>query len=296
MRQLRDTLPLDTLPLDSASYLHTTNSLTFFISRHGQAEHNHITTLQKKVFRDPDTNLTKAGEAMAVNAGRAINAEFGTINTKLGFGTFNVASGTFTAAAENMNGMVKFDYCYGSDLIRTHKTFSGIISNIDDSFLPIILKLTVLPCAHELEFRDDGNCDAKPTLTSLFTNENKMQCTRPRELSCNQIRGYTRKNTLRNILSVVDIDWILYDTFYGNSTRTDTTRDKTICKNTSMIEECIKHIVATEAAEATEAAKVHTPSGGMKLRNRQRKTKTKRKINRSKIYTYSKRRQIYNRY
>jgi hypothetical protein len=95
-----------------------------------------------------------------------------------------------------------------------------------------------------------------------------------------------RSLTKSNQTIYVPIDWSLYDAFYGKSTRSYTKLDKTICKNTSMIEECIKHIVAKKAAAA------QTPSGGMKLRKRQRKTKTKRKINRSKIYTYSKRRRV----
>jgi broad specificity phosphatase PhoE len=300
MRELRNAFSID-----SASYLHTTNSFTFYIVRHGQADHNHIKGYIKKVFREYDTNLTTLGEQMAVDAGNAINNEFVSIN----------ATGV----------MAKLDYLYCSDLIRTHQTFQKIISKIDDKFLhiqpalkPVIppathwaidtsarptIQLTILPCAHELEFRDDGKCDANFGVGSFFTNENKMVCTRSRTpiSTCSDLQGSTPcrtpTSTCSQLLSgtnsgttiFIIIDWSLYDTYYGNSTRTDTKLDKTICKNTSMIEECIKHIVAKEAAEAAAA---QTPSGGMKLRKRQRKTKTKRKINRSKIYTYSKRRRV----
>lgn len=230
------------------------NMLTFYLVRHGQAVHN--TKEYGKIFRKKDTSLTVIGEVMAVAAGEAINK----ISQKL-------------------------DYLYVSDLKRTHQTLLNIVKNIEEKNLPIItaadntksMTITVLPCAHELKFiKDNGSpCDLNTLkLVAKFTKENEMSCTKsdrilPTNAACNLLTSEVP----------ININWNFYDTFYNESNRTDT--NQTFCKNTSMIEQCIKHIIELTPAQP----------GGMKRHRSKRKTnrKTHRKPRHTKIYKYSKR-------
>lgn len=276
LRELRDTFSISEVELSQ-------KQLTFYLVRHGQAEHNTKMSINKTINRTLDTSLTEIGKQMAKRAGTAINAHF-----------------------KGKTPLDKFHHLYVSDLTRTHDTLLGIVMNIDLHYLPLLaegnsMKITVLPCAHELKFTKDGRCDLnmdKPFLGKFFSNltkENIMNCDVPSDTDvrpCSSLE-YTHEGKIISI----QIDWENYTKFYENSNRTKRS-DITFCKGTSMIEQCIKHI------NELKPNNQYAIAGGMKRYRSNRKInrkinrKTNRKITKkthikprhTKIYKYSKRR------
>lgn len=200
------------------------NSFTFYLVRHGQAEHNLYS--KTTVFRKTDTSLTQNGIRGALYSGYAINDDL-----------------------ELNNAALK--YYFTSDLIRTRQTLESILSGIQSKHMTLdtranIIQLVVLPCSHELSFVSDGNCDSKLNMGQPFTSENKMSCTDLNNYmdSSPQFKNCVSYNvqSADNVSILVKINWSLYTSFYGNSYRGSKARSRKQCRQTSMIEESINYI------------------------------------------------------
>ncbi len=251
------------------------NDFTFYLVRHGQAEHNLYT--KTKIIRKKDTSLTEIGDRGAYNAGVAINNYLG----------------------EN----VFLKYFFTSDLIRTKQTLGGILRGITSKHLFMngnTVNVIVLPCSHELAFVSDGKCDATVNLAQPFTSENKMFCTKlnnyennsPGYNDCVRFNGKTSDNININI----NIDWSHYAEFYGNSYRGDTNKKiygtKKKCRNTSMIEESIEIINKKSSLEnmGTEEQNLSLPQRTQQSQGGKKKKKTKKRRKKNKTRGKSRKR------
>jgi broad specificity phosphatase PhoE len=199
---------------------------TFYLVRHGQAEHNLYskTTIKRKT----DTSLTEFGNKGRKKAGIAINSDL------------------------KNNG--KIEYYFASDLIRTRETFSGILNGITLGHLSLKqtnnIDIIVLPCSHELAFSPDGQCDTAANMAQLFTSENNMSCTKFNNYKENtdEYKKCVMFNseTYDNTKIVINIVWSYYSNFYDNSYRGNTSKkiygSKKQCRDTSMIEQAISII------------------------------------------------------
>ena len=200
------------------------STYSFYLVRHGQAEHNLYS--KTTVFRKTDTSLTQNGVRGALYSGYAINDDL-----------------------ELNNALLK--YFFTSDLIRTRQTLESILSGIQSKYMVLdtranIINLVVLPCAHELSFVSDGNCDSKVNMGQPFTSENKMSCTELNNYgsSTPQFKACVSYNvqSADNINIVVKINWNMYSNFYGNSYRGSRAKTRKQCRQTSMIEESMNYI------------------------------------------------------
>jgi bisphosphoglycerate-dependent phosphoglycerate mutase len=218
---LIDLIDINIKNIEHVDLKNINNELTFYLVRHGQAEHNLYT--KTTVFRKKDTSLTSIGIKQAINAGFVINKYLG-------------------------KGML--NYYFTSDLIRTRQTLSNILSGIKSSNLtfdrePNTINLLVIPCSHELHFVSDGKCDSSKHISQVFSSENKMSCTKfnkyidktPRYKDCVSFNTTTSDN----MDIIVNIDWSFYTNFYGTYRGNETKKQ---CYNTSMLEESIKYIIS----------------------------------------------------
>jgi bisphosphoglycerate-dependent phosphoglycerate mutase len=261
----------------NSDILHLSNTFTFYLIRHGQAEHNLYT--KTTVLRKTDTSLTEIGKRAAIKAGTAINEDLGE------------------------TGILK--YYFASDLIRTRQTLSGVLRGIQSKHLTFntranIIDIIILPCSHELAFVSDGKCDANINMGQPFTNENNMSCTKWNNYNSNQPKQFTdcvtfNTMTADNINIVVNINWTFYSEFYGQSYRGDTSKKiygtKKQCRNTSMIEQSIGFINSTEPKVAGKRMKTRVTRNRMTAINRmtaRNRKITKRKKNKRKTKKYYK--------
>lgn len=224
---------LNDLNVDS-DILNLSNTFTFYLIRHGQAEHNLYT--KTTIVRKTDTSLTENGKRGALYAGFAINEDLGE------------------------NGILK--YYFASDLIRTRQTLSGILSGIKSKHLTFstranMINVVILPCSHELAFVSDGKCDSTVNIGQPFTNENNMSCTKLTNYNGSQPKQFADCVTFNTLTAdnaniVVNINWSFYTEFYGQSYRGDSSKKiygtKKQCRNTSMIEQCIDYINKNQVA------------------------------------------------
>ena len=254
----------DLADISANNELQTNKQFTFYLVRHGQAEHNvsgrHNVT---------DTTLTNVGRSGAKKAGIALNTEL---------------------TRENL----VIRYYFVSDLIRTRQTFEGILSGINSSRLYLEtrankINLLILPCSHELPFISNGNCDSsmnlKANISILGSEENKMSCyklnnysiTEPQYITCVSFNCLTSDN----ITLLVNIDWSIYSQFYDKSFRGDKKKKffsaKKQCRQTSMIEESMRYILTPNKVRV----------GGKKTRKYIKHIKTKKQKKRNR---YSRRR------
>jgi broad specificity phosphatase PhoE len=220
----------DLSDIPTNNQLNTNTKFTFYLVRHGQAQHN-ITGSHNVI----DTSLTNIGRSGAKNAGIALNNELTQNNSIL-------------------------RYYFASDLIRTRQTLQGILSGVETSRLYLEtrakkINLLILPCAHELPFVSNGNCDSstniKVNISQLGSEENKMSCnklnnyssTTPQYITCVSFNCITSDN----VTLLVNLDWSIYAQFYDKSYRGDRMKtffsSKKQCRQTSMIEESMKYII-----------------------------------------------------
>jgi broad specificity phosphatase PhoE len=245
---------------------------TFYLVRHGQAEHNLYT--KTTIKRKTDTSLTEFGNKGRKKAGIAINSDL------------------------KNNG--KIEYYFASDLIRTRETFSGILNGITLGHLSLKqtnnIDIIILPCSHELAFTPDGQCDIAANMAQLFTSENNMSCTKFNNYNenTNEYKKCVMFNseTFDNTKIVIKINWSYYINFYDNSYRGNTSKkiygSKKQCRDTSMIEQAIS-IITGPSSSKNENVNVYKTMeneerilGGKhrktKKRRKHRKTKKRRKI------------------
>jgi bisphosphoglycerate-dependent phosphoglycerate mutase len=241
----------------NASISNISNTFTFYLIRHGQAEHNLYT--KTTILRKTDTSLTELGKNSAVKSGISINNDLGE------------------------KGMI--NYYFASDLIRTRQTLSSVLKGIQSKHLNFntranVIDIIILPCSHELAFVSDGKCDANINMGQPFTNENNMSCTKFNNYNNSQPKQFAdcvtfNAITADNVNIVVNINWTFYTAFYGQSYRGDSSKKlygtKKQCRNTSMIEQSILFIHSTQSQVAGKRNKRKT------RRKKQNKRKTKKR-------------------
>ena len=177
----------------------------FYLVRHGEAEHNLYSSLEK--IKSPfniDTSLTKTGLKQALHAGEFLYTYLKPRNYKI-------------------------DYLLSSDLKRTWQTLTSILTGLPKSYAKN-KKITILPCAHELMYRIEGSCDSH-MIRDLrgFAGENRT--------SCGSNNGNKECQMIKKGGVEYKIDWSHYNKFYDNEGRDPVyfTESKYTCTDTNMI-------------------------------------------------------------
>lgn len=230
------------------------NTYIFYLVRHGQATHNVYKTKDKffaQITRKKDTHLTDAGTNQALQSGEEARVL--------------ISSG-------NVAMMLPPSYLFASDLMRTRET---LVSFLNGMGIPYTTDIIVLPCSHELDYKKDGNCDAKAGL--LSSAENITSCAINID-SCKKIDKY-------------NVDWSAYDNFYKNGTgvgmRSGICTDKSCnaykCKNTDMLKEAISIINSKQQTGGLKRKKRRTRKRRKNLRNT-KKRRYRKKTNKKKSY------------
>lgn len=186
----------------------------FFIIRHGNSIHNEYTTLTKiqSLYR-LDTTLTENGQREARDAGIFLRNYLQTYQLPI-------------------------HMIFSSDLKRTRQTLTIIMSQLKSNRMTNIV---VLPCAHELHFRENGSeddglksCDRKmiSDLRGALAGENKMDC----DTVCNDFVD-NQCCVVRYDDIKLKVDWRYYNSFYDNKKRDSVyySKGKYTCTETNMI-------------------------------------------------------------
>ena len=127
----------------------------FLLIRHGQATHNlyNFFTKIQSLYKQ-DTLLTEEGEKQAMKTGEFLKKYL-------------------------LNKRLRIDYIFTSDLKRTRQTMTLIVDQIKPNR---IREMIVLPCAHELSYSTEKNCDLRTInhiewkLAEKLAGENRMRC------------------------------------------------------------------------------------------------------------------------
>jgi broad specificity phosphatase PhoE len=193
-------LPID---LDQLKYKFKTDTIKFYIVRHGQAEHNEKKWNMAGLSLELDTTITQEGEMQAIKSAKEL---------------------------KNILRNETIDIVCASDLQRTRQTVLPFIFQFH--FLGLSdfsQKIVIVPCANELnKSGKNGNCYEKSSKASVFASksarENYPAC-EPK--TCPSIRLQDGN---------IDIDWSLYSLFYDNKMRSyPNLTDKPNCKDTNMV-------------------------------------------------------------
>lgn len=228
------------------------NTFIFYVVRHGHGKHNlakDLGSVNKALqtvtgsLKDPDlTNeddkkkhhLTSSGEEQAIKAGKEL---------------FRQRPG------------LKIDFLFASDLKRTRQTLykflEGILFENSKDFLfenskdffkrnsmstvpqilnPNIKSVTILPCAHELNYGKNG-CDGKQWLPTA--QENTMTCAGTGTSCgkngdyCSSIPPIPRDPNPYNLC----LNWELYNEFYDGTRKSQ--KSSVQCRKTNMIQQAI---------------------------------------------------------
>jgi hypothetical protein len=251
----------------------TDHTYIFYFIRHGEGEHNVASRFKKMNLVDPE--LTKGGVESTISINKAllddIYVECAKIDDK------NV-------------------YVFSSDLYRTRETLQYSIYGLDKIFKNMDNSIHVLPCSHELNYFNSGECDKKNTISG---NENKSNC-KTLKYDENQIQQDTYgcdqvllvRNPKEQVLLVRNpkehgkykryekgisypikdsriwnIHWKHYNDFY-KGTRRKPSRKRKYCKNTNMVE---------QALEIMERRPIMEGARKKKRKTRKRKKMKKRK-------------------
>ena len=185
--------------------------LIFFLVRHGNGMHNQYkgVTKLKSLFRK-DTLLTADGIQQAKDAG-----EF--LKNYINQNNLNVKT------------------IFASDLKRTRQTLSVLVNNFEQIPTDII----VLPCAHELIYFDDQNCDKKMLreIRGVMAGENIATC----DTICVKVEEGDQCCSIKTDKKRYDVNWDYYNTFYDGKKRESTylKENKYTCTNTNMIQQAL---------------------------------------------------------
>lgn len=186
----------------------------FFIIRHGNSTHNQYNIFTKiKSLYKTDTLLTEKGEEQAVEIGEFMKLYL-------------------------QNQKLSIQNIFVSDLKRTRQTMTIVIHQIHPNTQS---EMIVLPCAHELSYFNEANCDKKMInyWRGGFAGENKMRCDpRTCNIESNETNHCCRVKYGNTILRV---NWDYYDSFYQNKQRKDIyyNESKETCFDSNMIKNAI---------------------------------------------------------
>ena len=222
------------------------NKYTFYLIRHGQAEHNlnkSLTKTKNQLFGKPDTNLTKQGNQQAFNSGLSAQKYIKNVN-----------------------------FLFVSDLKRTRQTLVSFINGlkINNNSLQIPNKIVILPCLHELSFVQGNPCDGHQ-----ITNpkENQIACTYN---TCDQ--------EIKSSLKDYDLDWSLYYKFYNEGTRKKKGPFAEHCSNTNFLVQAYLYISYSNASTNVGGKKRKTIKKTFKKKTNKNKNKKHRKTRKVKKY------------
>jgi broad specificity phosphatase PhoE len=213
------------------------NTFIFYVIRHGHGKHNlakDLGTFNKvgqiitMSLYDPDlTNaqdqenkknkMTSNGEQQAINSGQELIKQLPNL---------------------------KIDYLFASDLKRTRQTLYKFLEGTGGNILnPTVRTVTILPCAHELDYQKNG-CDGNQRITA---QENTMECneqticpTDPikheQNNYCSSIPAISKDPNAHNLC----LNWEFYKVFYGGTRNNKKSSNQ--CRNTNMIQQSIMTI------------------------------------------------------
>ena len=128
----------------------TDHTYIFYFIRHGEGEHNVASRFKKMNLVDPE--LTKGGVESTISINKALLEDI------------------YVECAKIDDKNV---YVFSSDLYRTRETLQYSIYGLDKIFKNMDNSIHVLPCSHELNYFNSGECDKKTTISG---NENKSNC------------------------------------------------------------------------------------------------------------------------
>ena len=184
-------------------------SINFFIVRHGEGFHNTVGLLGKAAGvlsgETHDALLSEDGYNQSINAGRFLNEYI-------------------------LRNNIFINNLFCSDLRRTRQTLGYMLLTITN-ILTDVKQIIILPCAHELDPKNGGNCDSKQ---GLFTApENQMICSTglDEDGQCDSLCCFVSNDEVS-----IPVNWKHYLEFYGGHRRGIMSIYETVChcKNTSM--------------------------------------------------------------
>jgi len=210
------------------------NTFIFYVIRHGHGKHNlakdlgtfnKIGQMMWGSLYDPDlTNaqdqgdkknkMTSNGEQQAINSGQELIRKLPNL---------------------------QIDFLFASDLKRTRQTLYKFLEGTGLRILKSsINSVTILPCAHELDYVK-GGCDGHQGITA---QENTMTCT-------GQTACSTNPGQIDYCLSIPQIstdpnphnlclNWDFYQAFYEGTRKSQKSSNQ--CRNTNMIQQSIMTI------------------------------------------------------
>lgn len=182
----------------------------FYIVRHGEGTHNLPSYFKKIKFvanLGKDTSLTSDGEKQALSTGQNF-----------------------------LNSNIKFNTVFVSKMERTKQTAYLILKNSENLQ---IKKFIVLPCSHELLYKESKNCDeanayiprSPENISNCESGDKTLTTCTP--TCCNFVMKYAEGSTNQED-STITIDWSEYNDFYYTN--------KKECRNTNMIKESIEYL------------------------------------------------------
>jgi len=215
------TKELNLLPIDLSQLKDKfeTDTIKFYIVRHGQAEHNEKKCNMAGCSLKLDTDITEEGARQAYYSARAL-----------------------TGILEDET----IDIVCASDLQRTRQTVLPFISQFDI----VSPKIVIIPCINELNNSgNDGDCYEKSSNSSLLgsksSRENYPACTPE---TCPSIKSQDGD---------INIDWSLYSLFYDNKMRSyPNLTDKPNCKDTNMVSMTVFYLLNYVIEPSKETSRV----------------------------------------
>lgn len=199
---------------------------TFFMIRHGQAEHNVWKKGWHKMgkinINKKDTELTQLGKDQGARAGN------------------------FFMLYSKINRIPRIHFLFVSDLYRTRQTVEQMLSVLNiSSKKNTTYNFIVLPCSHETKFSKNGTCDDSINWAQPFTAENKMSCYNYDNVDDNTVtkcKSFDLKvKNGKNI--TINIYWGFYINFYkGFRGHGSITEPRFRCRQWSFIELAIIYI------------------------------------------------------
>jgi broad specificity phosphatase PhoE len=199
-------LPTD---LDNLKEKFNTDTINFYIVRHGQAKHNEKKWNMSGFGLELDTTITEEGTTQAINSANEL---------------------------KSILGNESIDIVCVSDLERTRQTVLPFFKILGRSISS--LKMVVIPCVNELnKSGSNGDCYEKSSDSSVIGNksarENYPACTPEK---CPKVNLHEDVD--------IDIDWSLYSLFYDNKMRSyPKLTDKPNCKDTNMISMAVYYLL-----------------------------------------------------
>lgn len=247
----------------------TDHTYIFYFIRHGEGEHNVASRFKKMNLIDPE--LTEGGVESTIGINKALLKDI--------------------EKEKKKNIHDNHVYVFSSDLYRTRETLQYSIYGLDQIFKNMDTSIHVLPCSHELNYFNSGECDKK---TMISGNENKSNCktlkyedkNQQDTYGCDQVllvrnpnenKKYKRyKKEISDPIKdskIWNINWKYYNEFY-KGTRRKPSRKRKYCKDTNMVEQ------ALEIMEGKSIMK-----GARKKKRKTRKRKKMKKIKMKKRKT-----------